>query len=340
MSVLVIGDLHYRKNNKMTTDIVERDILNIITQRNPMFIVILGDTFNDHNKLWLPCYMRVCKFFDAIASLGKHIFLLIGNHDREDNKVYMTDEHFFYGHKYNTNITVIDRNFVYELQRSNDRPLRICFVPYVPPNKLNDSFIDSNIDPTTIDIFFGHVDIHNSKTEKLAKASWPEWPSNYGLMISGHVHDKEIVSNNFIYVGTPYQSNFGECQSKGVYLMDIFAQNFPMERIPLSVPVKKKVTVHYTQLETLILEPNVEIKLEITGSKKQAKELMNRYDMRIKFAGIKYSCVGETEVNLQVPTLSQNTNFYNHLVNSIYAQNDLFPTFKDIFYDINGNLVL
>lgn len=339
MSAFIIGDLHYKKTNKFITDIAEENILELIKEQNPSFVVILGDTFNDHNKLWLTCYMRVCKFFEKINNLGKHIFLIIGNHEREDNKVYMTDEHFFYGHKYNPMMTIIDRLFVYDFQLP-DKILKICFMPYVPPNKVHQCFIDCNIDPLSINLFFSHIDINGSKTQKLARANWEEWPPNYALNISGHVHDEEIVSHNFIYVGTPFQQAFGECENKGVYMMDLNDPSFFRTRFPLKTPLKKKITLHYTQLESYVIQPNIELKIDITGSKTQARELMKRQDMVQKYNGIQRRFVGETDIILNVPQMTHSCNFYQRLMESIQQDIELSETFKENFIDTSGSLCL
>jgi DNA repair exonuclease SbcCD nuclease subunit len=333
--ILIIGDLHFKKNNKLITDIIERDIINIIINNNPEFIVILGDTFNDHNKLELDTFIRVSKFLDNITLTGKIIYLLIGNHDRKDNKVYMNDEHFFYEHKKNPLIKVIDKTTYF-----NIKDKKICFVPYIPPEKLFDSFKETNIEPSEMDLFFGHIDIHGSKTEKLAKQEWPEWPDNYKLMVSGHVHDKEIVKDNFIYVGTPYQSNFGECENKGVYLMNL--DDYSLKLIKLTVPIKKKITLHYTELERFTIDPNIELKINITGSKTAARELMKRNDMVLKYSGIKISYIGEEDKfeTLSLPQITKNSNFYDHLIESIMSNQTLIDIFKEEFVDQNGILNL
>lgn len=333
MSVLVIGDLHYKKSNQMVTDIVERELLRVIIEENPLFVVILGDTFNDHNKLFLNCYIRVCKFFDKIQELGKHIFLLIGNHEREDNKVYLTDEHFFYGHKKHSNITVVDKSFIYTINEK-----QICFMPYVPPDKIADSFVDCGIDPKQVDLFFGHIDIHNSKTEKLAKAKWFEWPSTWKLMISGHVHDEEYVASNFIYVGTPYQQSYAESYSKYVNIFNL--QDNTLRKIELNTPKKKKYTLHFTDLEVFVIEPNTEIKLDIMGSKSEAKRFLERPDLKIKFAGISKHFIGEKVSNIIVPTQTHACNFYTKLVTSIHTDPQKFEIFSSIFYDSAGQLNL
>lgn len=340
MSFLIIGDMHYKKGNQMITDIAERNILHIINTRNPLAVIIMGDTLNDHGKAWLNCYHRACKFFDRIIATGKHLYVLIGNHERENQHVYLTDEHFFYPYRGKSGITIVDSNIVKEIPFrqfgiDSDSIFRMCFMPYVPADKILQSFKDCNIDPLSVSLVFAHIDIGGSKTHKLAEMSgkkgWDFWPSNYPLMISGHVHDEEDVHPNFKYVGCPYQQSFSETHTKGVFLLDLFSPTFAMEKIPLNTPRKIKYTLHYLQMEHFVLEDNVEAKFDITGPKAQAREFMKRADMIAKFGHIEKKFIGEEKLDMKIPQLSHSCHFYEKLMVGIQQDEDLKATFNYIF---------
>lgn len=348
MSILCIGDMHYKRDNQMTTDIAEKNILHTINIRNPTFVIIMGDTLNDHGKAWLSCYHRACKFFDAIIATGKHLYVLIGNHERENQHIYLTDEHFFYAYKGKPGITIVDRCMIDDIPYrkfgvDSDQIFKMCLMPYVPADKILQSLTDCNINPLSVSAFFGHIDIGGSKTHKLAemsgKKNWDFWPSNYPPMYSGHVHDEEDVTSNFKYLGCPYQQSFSETHTKGIFIINLLSPIFTLEKISLNTPRKIKYVLHYLQMEHFVIESGVDVKFDITGPKSQAREFMKRADMIAKFGHIPRKYIGEEKIDMNIPQLSHSCHFYEKILLGIQQDEELKNTFNYIFNSNNGGIV-
>ena len=99
MKTLVIGDPHFKDNNKDDTDILHLQVAELLDGATEIdSVVILGDIMHYHGKGDMKTYMRACKFMKDIASkVGKdRSFLIIGNHDRVNNTVSEGDEHWFF----------------------------------------------------------------------------------------------------------------------------------------------------------------------------------------------------------------------------------------------------
>lgn len=301
MSILIIGDLHIKNSNLTNISIIQTDIMNILTsgKRKIAFVVILGDTLNDHGHIDLECLNVAADLFESIMSTGIPLFVLIGNHDRKDHKVYMTDRHPFRGFNGRPGIVIVHKCFTYTLPvRSigidSDQEMKFCFVPFVPDGMYMKALSDCNINPNEITMFFSHSEFKGCNINKLSKSECDEWPLDYSLNISGHIHDREIVQDNLIYVGTPFQHTYKDSSEKGIYLMDLTNGEFKLEMCELRIPKKIIVKVHYTQLDRIQLDPKYDIRLEIHGPTQYVRELMSRPDLTAKFSGLSKKYIDES----------------------------------------------
>lgn len=310
MSILIIGDIHFKPSNEKQTLILQNNIMSILANRKIEFVVILGDTLDRHGNIDMECYNRACDLFDMIISTGIHLFVLIGNHDRSNNKVYMTNRHPFRGYDRRTDITIVSRCITYNFQLP-DKIIRICFVPFVPDGMYMQALIDCGINPMSIDVFFSHSEFKGCKINKLSKNECDIWPHSFPLNVSGHIHDKELVQPNLIYIGTPFQHTYADSDDKGLYIMNLASENYQLEKIMTTIPRKVIIKVNYEQLEYIQLDPNLDIRLDIYGPTTYVKELMRRPDMENKFANItkRYKDVPNEKIN-EIISKPDNNNFY------------------------------
>jgi len=334
---LAVGDLHYSLSNEKNSNIMERDILNIITSNNLKFIVILGDILDTHERINLKCFMRACNFFNNIIKTGVDLFILIGNHDRPNNRVFLTDEHPFNLYKNVPGITIVDTCYVHEIDslQYDSKPgdkMRFCFVPYVPDGRYLEALQVCNIDPTIMTMFFSHSEFDGCKINKLTQKPCDKWPLEYPMNISGHIHNEELVQPNLFYTGTPIQHDFSDTSDKGVYLMNLTDGKFKFTKQALTVPNKVIITVHWTQLENVQLNPNCENRLKIIGPIDQVKNLLKRPDLISKFAHVSKRFKEETREIKDMPLIMNNFQFHETMLNGMDEK--LLPVFRHLFPDI------
>ena len=267
MSVLLIGDPHFKKNNQRDTDILMSDIMAIIEQRDISFVVILGDVMDNHANVDIPVFRRVHQLIAQISSF-KPLFILIGNHDRINNKDFMTDIHAFNAYKMWPNVVIVD---VPTITEWNDK--KICLVPFVPDGRYMEALEYYDIDPMNFDLFFSHQEFNGCLTNKQTGSKCDSWQSDFPLNISGHIHENEIVSHNLIYIGTPFQQNFGESTNKALYLLSD-DDGFSLEPISINVPVKVTRTINYTEIDTIKISETERLKLTIIGPIAEVRQLV------------------------------------------------------------------
>ena len=130
---LVIGDTHFKVNNVRRAKIMMKRVLHIARLIRPRFIVELGDTQDRHEHLHVVPFMLAEEFQRALVEIAP-VYLLVGNHDRPTNKVFLTNEHPFNSFKIWPGMTVVDTTLYTEIDG-----IPMCFVPYVPTGRFNEA---------------------------------------------------------------------------------------------------------------------------------------------------------------------------------------------------------
>ena len=247
--LLLIGDLHIRKDNLDIMRKVCSEILYIIETKTPDLVVVLGDTEDRHENLFMPANTDAIKFFKAIAKQCE-LIVLIGNHDRENNSVFMTDVSPYIGLKEHHNITIVDSTIW-------DKEKNFIYVPYVPNGRFNEALSKVDYYPFkdgVVDLEIKHPRLVICHQEFIGclmgvvtSSTGDVWSQHLPQIFSGHIHEYQTLPS-VCFVGTPVQQNYGEGTDKAfmmVYLEDTEEAKFQCERIRLtSAPVR--TTVHMT----------------------------------------------------------------------------------------------
>lgn len=349
----MIGDIHIKINNERETNILMLDIIDIISNNDIAFVVIMGDTLDNHGKIDMECLCRASDLFDTIITTGKHLFVLIGNHDRKNNRDFMSNRHPFRGWDNQPGITIVNRPFVYDFPISNlgfdsNHVMKFCFVPFVPNGMYMEALKVANVNIDEITTFFSHQEFENCRMNKLSNSKCDVWKIEYPLNISGHDHIFLAVQENLHYLDTPFQTTYTDSPDKGVYLLDLKSaikivdgqvieteKGFQITKKELNIPQKAVWKVHYKDLATIVIDPNIKIRLDIYGPTALVREIMNRPDMKAKFANVakKYKEESKDE-NIKSGTISRSKgdfHFYNAYVSKLSKDPRMFGVHLSLF---------
>ena len=325
---LVIGDPHFQINNIKQTDILHEDILKIIGSKKPDFLVILGDLLHKHEKIDAYTFIRLQRFLMDIHKTGIEIFILVGNHDRPHNKVYMTDEHPFNSFKLWSNTHVIDKCQIFKR-----KDIKFICIPYVPNGMCLQALSDCNILEEEIkssNLVFCHSEFSGCKINKISGTKCDTWPSNYPFNIAGHIHDYEKIGDNLLYVGTPFQQTFSERNDKGVHLISFDEEkNIVIDKIILSIPSKIYLTIDYKELYSIVI-PEGEVKIKIVGPILEVKKLLMTEELSHKFSNVKIVYT-DTSLIKEIPKNKNMLSFSERLHCEIKKDNELYEIFSSSF---------
>lgn len=306
VSVLCIGDPHIKVNNMLDSEMMIEKLELLVRERKPDFVVCMGDVLDRHSNIHVSCLMMAENMVEKLSAICP-FFLLIGNHDRPNNSIFLTNEHPFNALKKWPNVYVVDSFFKWECDNK-----KFLFLPYVAPGRLEEainlalkkedgSFEDLN----TYSSVFMHQEFKFAKLGAIISEHGDKWDEKNPLAISGHIHDYDLLQPNIVYVGTAFQQNYSESIHKCVSLFTFLENAWDQERIDLGM--RKKVTVYLTPEEVYKFEvpTDKDIKLVIKGSESAIKTIAKVQKIQdLKKQGVKvvFKTIQNTELSQPATT--------------------------------------
>lgn len=254
VKALVIGDPHFKVSNKEDTDALHVQTLAWCNVYRPDLIVCLGDLLDRFETAHFSPLTRATRFMRDL-SLRAPTVLIIGNHDRPNNAVYLTDEHHFDPLKSWDNFHVVDTVTEMEIKGK-----RFVFVPYVAPGRFHEALSNTVLDG--IHCIFCHQEFKGCRMGPVVSVDGDVWDRAIPV-VSGHIHDYQVIGS-VTYVGTPIQHAYGDSEDKGVHLFE-FAESVMSTR--LSITTKRRVTetISHDKLNEWIAPENCYVRLVVTG---------------------------------------------------------------------------
>jgi len=280
---LIIGDPHFKVSNIRDTDMMSEAIIREAINKYPDFIVVLGDILDRHEVIHVSPFTRAIDFLSKLMNIAP-TYVLIGNHDLKNNRQFLSKEHPFSSVKYwGKNITIVDNTTVVNIKNHI-----FTFVPYVPPGRFQEALNVSSewIDSTCI---FAHQEFKGCQMGAIVSTEGDDWPENYPYVISGHVHDFQVLQNNILYTGTPIQHTFGDGNDKTISFVTFTSKcDKTHERIDLGLPRKSIVRLTCSEVSSYSPSPNCELKFIIRGTSGEIKAIMKHPNIDLwKKAGYK-----------------------------------------------------
>lgn len=275
MKVLCVGDQHFQLSNYQTCEEFIKRMIVIVKKTSPDFIVLLGDLLHSHERLHTEVLNLACNFVVSMASLCK-TFILVGNHDMISNDQFMSNKNWVQVlHLYPLpNLVVVDKVTEYHHIPNSTGSYNkqdnhsFLFIPYVFPGRFNEAL--EGVDKSDVTCIFAHQEFKGVKMGAFESTVGDEWDESNPLVVSGHVHDKQWVGGNVLYVGSAFQHSFGERSDKTISLITFGNKDtYTMLNEEIDVGIRKKKTVRLTVKEAMGYNKprkDVDIKVIITGS--------------------------------------------------------------------------
>jgi hypothetical protein len=290
-TAFIIGDPHFKHNAMLDgRDFAEKSIKAAL-KASPSFIVILGDTLDTHEVVRVDPHLLATEWISELSEIA-HVYLLIGNHDLLNASQYLSNKHIFTPLKKWENVTVVDKPCYAEYNEYS-----FAFCPYVEPGRFTealDTLVDQGETWEMVDCIFGHQEFRGCKMGAIISEKGDVWNENYPPVITGHIHDSQIVGNVYM-PGSAYQHNFGDSPDKRLWFVT-FGENedpgFSIKKIDIGMKKKKIIRIPIEEIEDFdvsILD-KYQIKLYLKGTSEQFKLFRSgkHYQQLLK-TGIKFS---------------------------------------------------
>jgi len=283
--IVAVGDQHFKVNNSYETDILHSSLIKELVKIKPDAIVLEGDLLDKFESINVRPFNRALSFISDILQYCDNVFLLIGNHDRPNNNVFLTDEHPFNPLKRWEGITVVDKVIIKRITSSStDESAEFVFIPYVPVGRLREALntveLDHPIENPNLNKkqwerlqslagAFSHQEFYGAEIGIKKSTEGDLWPPDAPFMASGHIHNEKYLQPNLHYTGTPMQHGFYDLTHKTISIYNYENKNGKWimskeEKINLRVP--KKIHLKLTKEELLefeLIEDATIIKIDI-----------------------------------------------------------------------------
>lgn len=230
-----IGDPHIAKRHiSLSEEAISGTIKLLEKQPNVDLVVIMGDILDSHDNVKLTYQYMAVKWINDLVSMadaeekrsGRKIVIavIIGNHDRPSNKDFFSEKHPFMGMK-----DIQHRLYIVNKPKAiiiND--MKILFMPYLQPgdfekgfNKYIESMHKAGMWKSIKGIkdfalIFAHQEFEGASYGPIQSIKGDKWPSDYPIVISGHIHSRYWLKDNILYTGSLYPITTAESNDKGV----------------------------------------------------------------------------------------------------------------------------
>lgn len=326
----VVGDLHFKTKNVLRAKEFVGACLCAVEEYKPDFIVLLGDILDTHEIVRTQPYILATTFIEQLSKIAE-VFVLIGNHDYINHSQFLSENHPFNPLKKWDNVTVVDK-VVTRLIKDNT----FTFVPYVPPGRFIEA-LDTTNNWKSSECIFAHQEFRGCRMGAFVSTCGDEWNDEFPRVISGHIHDDQIVGDNIWYTGSAIQHSFAETSNKSVWVVDWENGKQSIDKVDLGLKKKKMIYTDMKNIKDILTKDfrDTEVKLNIKGTmeelavfrKSKDYQKLIKASVRIVFNPIK---VDDEETTSK----TRNSDYKSVLYDLVLKDDELKENFEKMFGEI------
>ena len=281
MSFIIIGNTHFKVNNIPDVDLFITNITNLVKEKTPDIIVLLGDTLDTHERLHTIPLNKAYEFINNMRKITK-TYVITGNHDMINHVQFLTTNHWLNALKEWDNVIIVDKVLMTILNNK-----KYIFCPFVSPGRFEEALNTLEEEWKDATCIFAHQEFYGCKMGAIVSVDGDKWSLEYPNVISGHIHSNQIPQENIYYPGSSLQVSFGESQNNIIaYVTFKNDKEYSLEEIDLNLRKKKIVYKTIEDIEEYnIPKTEDEIKVSLSGEynefktfkkTKKYKELLNK----------------------------------------------------------------
>jgi DNA repair exonuclease SbcCD nuclease subunit len=268
---IIIGDIHIKTDNMDKINRFIKKINEVLIDKKPDFIVLLGDILDTHERLHTTCLNKAYELINILRNNAK-TYILVGNHDYESNTQYLNDKHWLNGMKEWKNIVIADKVIKEKISEEY-----FIFVPYVYPGRFIEALntLGGEDEWLSACCIFAHQEFFGSKFGAIVSVEGDKWDIDYPNVISGHIHKNQKPQHNIYYCGSSIQVSFGETDKNVIpYIEFMENKTYELEEIDLKLPCKKIIYLNIDDVDKYVI-PDTEddIKITLNGEKSEFETL-------------------------------------------------------------------
>lgn len=226
--------------------------------------------------------VALTRLLEDLAEISK-VVMLVGNHDMLNNQQYCSDMHPFVSMAHISGVDVVDRPVV--LGGDGCKQVALICAPFLPTGMFQQA-LDEHLPGEWKDwrnrtddcVIFAHQEFKGANMGNMIVSTGGDvYQEDWPRVFSGHIHERQIVGDSVLYVGTPWSTSFTGTCKKTVSILR-FARGgkrlsaYEEDTIELTTAPKRRVhSIMASDLGTLTLEDGVCHKVVLIGSRGELK---------------------------------------------------------------------
>lgn len=268
-------DWHLKDSNAEQIIELVRDKCKLAEKHDCKLLIAAGDIFDARKGQSVTTLMAFSRILEIIDEYNLQLIAISGNHDKQS---YESDYSFLTPYRV-TGLINLDPPPM-RLPTTNN-PTHFYFLPFYKEEIWLEKYkkLLNGLDSGRKNVLISHTAITGSVNNDGSKVETGIKPVDFvkfDLVLLGHYHDYQQVSENIFHIPSIQQNNFGEDQNKGYTLLyddltfDIVKSNFkPYEKVVIDVDkVSKKELAEYVKTYQL---QSKNIRFELVGSSENIK---------------------------------------------------------------------
>lgn len=264
VKVLAIGDIHIQPDTLHDINVFLKQLEKWLSENKVDLIVILGDTLHTHETVYTECLNKMLEYVELCEKYAD-TEVLVGNHEYCNNSQFLSSSHPFGGWKTHN---IVDRVKVKSIENQ-----KLILLPYVPDGRFVEALNTIGDDWKDADCIFAHQLLDGAKMGPIIAKGVEKWDERNPFVISGHIHDKQLVQPNLWYAGSCMQISFGEREDHTISLLNIEKGIVKVNEINIHPPTKKTVYADVSKVNELKIpqDENVHVKVTLSGDTEEFK---------------------------------------------------------------------
>lgn len=253
MTFLLVGDLHIMDRTIVQFNEFSLFIFELIAERRPAKVVLLGDILHFHNKVDVN-YLNVALGFIDRLRKECEVVLLAGNHDKINQEAFLQPNTWMNALKYWEKVQVVDFPVVVG---------EVLYCPHVPAGRFREAL--QKVSLSGVKVIFCHQEFKGCLMNHFQSVNGDDLSEteDFPLVISGHIHKKQRLGQRVFYPGTPYPTAHDE--SGGIVVL-FHLDSLRTEEISTRITQKETITLRVVDLRD-DLEASANIKYIIEGTR-------------------------------------------------------------------------
>lgn len=328
-TILCIGDQHL---DTLESDNIERfvnEVVSCVVQKKPEIVIFMGDMLHYHNTIYIDSLNNALKLVSRVSEFVK-TFVIVGNHDMKGPTCFLDPSSHWLSplKKWGDCVTVVDVLTHHTLNNGK----KITLLPYVEPGRFQEALGGSI--PST-DCIFCHQEFFGCRMGAMISTEGDKWETTYPPIVSGHIHNRQMVGTNIFYTGSSVQTSFGESTDKTLSIVHFsspgdgdvikIGETIWCSQISLNMPQKK---TYYRTVDNINLDNIISDVVE--GTKKGNKYKLNVRGMDHELKAFKKSKKYKDIVKKGVKVVFKHNETINTTDTESGLSNDKILSFDEI----------